>query len=111
MASSIELTVARAAALRRLDVSPALHNLLCAVACAQHTVGHATTAEVSQRLGCTRNAVQLILFKNPDLFALAGDGLFAPRRLTITADGIALMAKIAAKTTLYVNQPNHSAAG
>jgi hypothetical protein len=111
MPSSIELTVARAAALRRLDVTPALHNLLCAVACAQHLHGHATTAGVADRLGCTRNAVQLQLFKNPDLFHLAGDGLFAPRRLTLTGEGISLMAKIAAKTTLYVTQPHHTTSG
>lgn len=93
--SSIDYTLRLSSALRTLNLTHALHDVLSAVAKLEIVDGHATIAGVALRLGCTFQAVHLHLYRNPDLFRVV-EGL--PRQLRLSEASVKLLARIKERT-------------
>lgn len=97
-------TVALSRALRAVQVSHALHNLLVAVGGAMTSgTGSASISELSISLGVSFEAVRVLMFANADLFEQVTDGPKLRtylRQYRLSPEGSALLAKITKTTDL-----------
>jgi hypothetical protein len=96
-------TIALARALRTVQISHALHDLLAAVAVAMDNAGSASISKLSIDLGVSFEAVRVMLAVNEDLIEQVSDGTKPrgyQRQYRLTADGLALLSKITKTTEL-----------
>ena len=90
--SAIDYTIRLSAALRVVNLTHSLYDVMCAVAALEMRDGHATIPQVHLRLACTYNNVQLHLLRNQELFMELPD--HKPRRFRLSPEAIKLMGKI-----------------
>lgn len=89
---ALEYFVRLSRALRVLNLTHPLHDVLATVALLQVRDGYATLPGVALALGCTFNNVQIHVHRNPELFSV--DGSYTPRRIEIQPEGVAIMDKL-----------------
>lgn len=90
--NAINYTLRLGAALRILNLTHAVHDVMCAVAALQNAQGFATIPKCQQQLHCTYQAVAQHFLKNPEIFHR--DDSHNPSRYTLTPVGIEVMGKI-----------------
>jgi hypothetical protein len=89
---AIDYTIRLSSALRVVNLTHPLYDVLCAVAALQIRSGHATIPQVFALLGCTYYNVCLHILRNPELFdEIEGS---KPRAFVLTPAAIELMGKI-----------------
>lgn len=97
-------TFALSRALRALNLSPQLYNVLTSIAWQQRKREFATTPAISIQLGITMNAVHIHYYKSPQLFLIEkkperlGGSL---NQITLAQEGIELLAAVKHKVEAY----------
>ena len=90
--TSDEYTLALSSALRSVNLSHQLYDVLTAVATAQKAQGFATTPGISMVIGCTYQNIVLHLLRNPSCFSF--DDSQPPRKIMLSQEGIDLLMKV-----------------
>lgn len=90
--TALDYTVRLSAALRVVNLTHALYDVLAAVARMEVEVGSATVAGVALRLCCSYENVKQHLARNRELFRI--EEAFPARHVRLTAESLALMMRI-----------------
>jgi type II secretory pathway component PulC len=90
-----QYTIALSNALRTVNLTHQLFDVLTATAAIQAERGHASKPSISLALGCTYMNINLHIMRNQDLFLVdqSNPGLAAVR---LSPDGLSLLAKVKA---------------
>lgn len=87
-----EFTIYLSAALRAVQLTHPLYDIMSAVAALEAKNGFATIPQIHLKLSCTYNNCVLHLLRNPELFTELPH--HRPRRIQLSPAGVDLMARV-----------------